>query len=126
MVNYKFAVQRISSGAVALAFAGFLFGVAGATASADPTLTPTPEPRGPILRVPNGAADVPVQIVPSPSDLPNFSLQPNQVSDNPPAAPAPAPTVSPELTGSNSGVGATATNLIIWGDHFHPGDSVYI
>lgn len=117
--------HTLRAAAAALAFAGILLGVGTATASADPTLVPTPEPQGPIARTPK-SADQPVQPVPGPDAQPCFACQPNQVSDNP-AGPGPAPTVSPpQLSGSNSGVPATATNLIIWGDHFHPGDAVYI
>jgi hypothetical protein len=124
--------SRLRDSALIVVCAALLFGAA--PAAADPTETtaiPTPVPSegGPIHRSPDkGGANAPVQTVPAPPAEPCFSCHPNQISESSAApVPGPPPTVAPpELTGSNSGVPAKATNLVIWGDHFHPGGRVYM
>lgn len=124
---------RLPGGILTAVLAGLLIG-ASAPAFADPTettLIPTPDPSegGGVHRSPSkGGANTPVQPVPAPPEKPCFNCHPNQISEGQAApGPGPAPSVAPpQLTGSNSGVPATATNLVIWGDHFHPGGPVYL
>jgi hypothetical protein len=126
-------VNRLFTAAVIVIFSGLLFG-GTAPGSADPTgttLIPTPDPSegGGVHRSPDkGGANSSIQHVPPPPTTgPCFNCTPHQIPNGAAApGPGPAPTLTPPVLGSNSGVPAKATNLVIWGDHFHPGDAVYL
>ncbi len=108
--------------ALAIACAGVLFAAGATDASADTTLTPVPQPEGPTpiatTPVAPGASGA------GPVAGTCFSCQPTRVSDNPGGPPAPAPTVSPVLTHSNSG--AYHDNLVVDGVDFTPDGSVHV
>jgi len=115
-------VNRSRNVTVALVCVGWLMSAGTRGASADPTLTPVPQPEGPST------------IAQTPKDLGTsgagpiagtcFSCQPNRVSENPGAAPGPAPTVSPVLTHTNSG--AYHDNLVVDGVDFTPNKPVHV
>jgi hypothetical protein len=114
-------MNRFRNSAVALVCAGWLLTVGAPGASADPTLTPVPQPQGPTTPI----AQTPKDAYGSgPIAGTCFSCQPNRVSDNPGAAPGPAPSVSPILTHSNSG--ADHYNLVVDGVDFTPDKSVHL
>ena len=115
ITNPNPTLNQWRNAALAHVCTGLLFGAGTKVASADPTLTPTHQPQGPVAHTPADAG------APLPGAVagPCFSCQPNQISDNPAAAaPGPAPTVSPALTHSNSG--ANHDDLTVDGVDFTP------
>src|SRR5690349_20085992 len=103
-------MNQFRNSAAALVCAGWLLAVGAPGASADPTLTPVPQPQGPstpIAQTPKDAGSTGS----GPIAGTCFSCQPNRVSDNPGAARGPAPAVAPVLTHTNSG--AYHDNLVV-------------
>ena len=86
ITNPNPTLNQWRNAALAHVCTGLLFGAGTKVASADPTLTPTPQPQGPVAHTPADAG------APLPGAVagPCFSCQPNQISDNPAAA-APGP-----------------------------------
>lgn len=113
-------LNRLRNGALAFVCIGLLFGAGPTVASADPTLTPVPEPRGqePIPtteRTPAGES------VPGVGTC--FSCGPSQAAVDP-AAPGSAPNVAPVFTHTNSG--ADHVNLTVDGAGFTPNKPVHV